>query len=286
MRTWTPTKNQAADRNRRWLAHGMQGLRPHPRGQFVNVQHAKRLDFHPLSHLLRLLFEVLCGFQTPPNYFVDVGHLRGKCDRHARLETLWQRRCVVLPRSLCRPQERCHGGCADAPALIQIDVPRVVLVLFPVPSQEGPGPSCTHCAGLSLAVSRTRGAADQRRRLDRQDSRCQDYRVRPDDTAPPARAPSRLFLSRRGGDAARHLRGSTLKISATSSRTKRSMGRQTRVCAVVTPSGGMLLLASLASGTNTLVITVDQVSTALRRAPAERRRKPGARPCVAEHRES
>ncbi len=71
---------------------------------------------------------------------------------------------------------------------------------------------------------------------------------------------------------------------ATSSRTKRSMGRQTSVCAVVTPSGGMLLLASLASGTNTLVITVDQVSTALRRAPAERRRKPGSRPCVAEHR--
>lgn len=44
------------------------------------------------------------------------------------------------------------------------------------------------------------------------------------------------------------------------------MGRQTSVCAVVTPSGGMLLLASLASHTNTLVITVDQVSTALQHA--------------------
>jgi hypothetical protein len=54
------------------------------------------------------------------------------------------------------------------------------------------------------------------------------------------------------------------------------MGRQTSVCAVVTPSGGMLLLASLASRADTLVITVDQVSTALRRAPAERRGKPGA----------
>ena len=42
------------------------------------------------------------------------------------------------------------------------------------------------------------------------------------------------------------------------------LGRRTTVCAVVTPSGGMLLLASLASRTDTLVITVDQV---LRLAP-------------------